>query len=148
MTSEVASSFGATLFDASIQLARRLGFDGSPPNRRRAVLIHFVLLSIFGIWLPMEKGSEFLDAVILGSYACLGVLFAAPVAASPFPADSRTAIVAICRTLVCVGYGLLLTLAMLVMGMVTVYSTRTVFNGVDLVSLAECLLFGTMLSFA
>jgi hypothetical protein len=102
----------------------------------REILLQLVLFGVFGIWLPLQKGASFLDPVVLGAYACLGVVFSAPAAAS-----GQSVYRAIRN-------GLLLSWAMLLAGVATVYVTRPVLVGPNLVSLAECGIFGLTLSAA
>ena len=87
----------------------------------RAVILHLVLIAIFGILLPLRKGLGFLEPIMITAYACLGVLFAAPAAASAFskgrPQTMREAAV---RAAKAVGYGEGLALAMLIAGIVSV----------------------------
>src|SRR6185369_12635620 len=82
--------------------------------------------------------SEFPDAVILGAYACLGVVFAAPSAASPF--DGRPTIwKAGARVVISVFYGELLAVTMLLLGIITVYVSNggRIVVGPNLQSLSE-----------
>ena len=128
-------------------LRGRLGFEGS--GWKRAIPIYLLLIGIFGVFLPWQKGGDFLDSVILGAYACLGVVFAAPVAASPFenhPSNRK----ALARIGISVFYGELITGALLMLGLITVYLSRggRIVVGPDLQSLAECALFGLTLSLA
>jgi hypothetical protein len=102
----------------------------------RTILPQLLLLGIFGLWLPLQKGISFLDPMILGAYACLGVVFSAPSVASGAPVSSS------------VRNGLLLSWLMLLCGIAAIYLTRTVPFGPNLASLAECGLFGVALSTA
>jgi hypothetical protein len=102
----------------------------------RQYFAQVVLFAVFAVWLPLQKGLSFLDPVALGAYASLGVIFAAPAAASGVPVFRA------------VRNGLALSWAMLLIGAGTVYFSRTVVVGPDLRSLAECGLFGLGLSFA
>ena len=52
--------------------------------RLRAVILHLVLIAIFGVFLPLREGLGFLEPIMITAYACLGVLFAAPAAAKAF----------------------------------------------------------------
>ena len=128
-------------------LRRQLGFH--PDGWLRATLLNLLLIVIFGIFLPWEKGRDFLDSVILGAYACLGVVFASPAAApefETFPTPKR----AMARVLVAVIYGELVSAVMLFLGITTVYLSRwgRIVVGPNLGSLLECALFGLALSLA
>lgn len=102
----------------------------------RTILPQVVLLAVFGVWLPLQKGISFLDPVVLGAYACLGVVFSAPAAASGISVFKSV------RT------GLLMSWGMRLTGVAAIYFTRTVVVGPNLLSLAECGLFGLALSVA
>ena len=102
----------------------------------RSILPQVVLFAVFGVWLPFQKGISFLDPVVLGAYACLGVVFSAPAAAS------GNSVFKSVRT------GLLISWGMLLTGVGTIYTTRSVVVGPNVVSLAECGLFGLALSAA
>jgi hypothetical protein len=107
------------------------------------------VIGIFGVFLPWEKGRDFLDAVILGAYACLGVAFSAPAAAPEFE-RFPTIQKAVARVVVSVFYGELLAGMMLLLGITTVYASRggRIVVGPDLRSLAECAALGLTLSWA
>jgi len=66
----------AVLAEEASGLIGRVGFQSAA--WKRAVPISLVLIGI-GIFLPWQRGRSFLDAVILGAYACLRVVFAAPI---------------------------------------------------------------------
>jgi hypothetical protein len=128
-------------------LIGRLGFRGAAWIR--AVPIYLFLIGIFGIFLPWQRGRSFLDAVILGAYACLGVVFSAPSASSPF--DGRPTIRrVVARIAISVLYGELLVVIMLLLGIITVYVSNAgrIVVGPNLQSLTECLLFGLAVSLA
>ncbi|MEP7353322.1 MAG: hypothetical protein ABI824_08860 [Acidobacteriota bacterium] len=150
MSYDSSSTQSTELRAEATKLATRLGFSSpSLSGKLRAWLIQLALIALFGVWLPLTKGSDFLDSVILGSYACLGVVFAAPSAAVTFSGDRVPAFhAALARILVSVAYGLTLTSPMLLIGVFCVYATRTVVVGPDLVSLAACFLLGLALSIA
>ena len=88
-------------------------------------MLHVALIAIFGVLLPQRKGIEFLDPVMISAYACMGVIFAGPAAATAFarsrPQSMKAALV---RALKATGYGEGLALAMLVAGVATVNLTR------------------------
>ena len=70
------------LAEETSKLRERLGFQGA--GWLRTIPVYALVIGVFGIFLPWQKGRDFLDAVILGAYACLGVVFAAPAAAAEF----------------------------------------------------------------
>lgn len=108
------------------------------------------LLAVFGIVLPWWKGRDFLDPVMVGAYACLGGLFAAPAAARAFgvtrPASWKSALG---RVVKAAAYGEGMALLMLALGIATVNLTR---GGrlrlPELDTLAETGLFGLSLTAA
>jgi hypothetical protein len=122
-------------------LRHRTGFAGA--GRWRAVLIHSAVLGLFGVVLPYLKGIEFLDAVILGAYACLGLVFAAPSAAAPL--ESAPPARALARVAVCVAYGSAMSWILLACGLAVVYFSSPFMIGLDLRALGESVLFGAML---
>lgn len=128
-------------------LRGRLGFQG--PGWIRAMLLYLLLIGVFGVFLPWQKGRDFLDSVMLGAYACLGVVFAAPAAASPFENDPKIGR-ASARVAISVLYGELVAGAMLLLGIITVYVVHRdrILVGPDLQSLLECAAFGLALSLA
>jgi hypothetical protein len=115
----------------------------------RVVLLHLVLIAIFGVLLPLRKGISFLDPVMISAYACLGVLFAAPAAAIAFSKDRpQTMREAFWRTAKAVGYGEGLAAIMLVAGVVTVSISGGRLLLPELDVLAEALLLGLFGSIA
>ena len=137
----------AELAEEASNLRTRLGFQG--PGWIRVLPVYLVVIAIFGVFLPWQKGRDFLDGVILGAYACLGVVFAAPAAAPEFerfPTIQR----ALARVAISVFYGELVAGVMLVLGITTVYVSHggRVVVGPDLQSLAECAALGLTLSWA
>jgi hypothetical protein len=119
-------------------LASRLG-------SLRSILLHLALLAAFGIWVPRLKGLDFLDSQILGAYACLGLLFAAPATVQAFPEGFSSSFKqAKARIFGGVLYGEIVTLALIGTGIATVYLT---YRGhfvpqPDWETLARCALFG------
>ncbi len=132
----------------SVQSAHTAGI---PRHRLDSTLPVYLLvvIAIFGVLVPWQKSRDFLDSVILGAYACLGVVFAAPAAAPEFE-RFPTIQVALARVVISVVYGELLAGTMLVLGIVTVYVSRggRIVVGPDLQSLAECAVLGLTLSWA
>jgi len=95
------------------------------PGRIQVWLIHAALLGVFGIYVPWMKGFGFLDPVLSTAYACMGVLFAAPVAAQAFSNDRpEAAKQALARILVAVIYGECIALGSLACGLATVSLTH------------------------
>lgn len=91
----------------------------------RSSLPHLALLIVFGIMTPRVKGTYFLDPQILGAYACLGVLFAAPATAQLFaeevpPSFQR----AKARVLIGLVYGEIVAGILLGAAIATVYLTN------------------------
>jgi hypothetical protein len=137
----------ADLAEEASNLRGRLGFQGT--GWMRAMPVYLLLIGIFGVFLPWQKGRDFLDSVILGAYACLGVVFAAPMAASGFDQDPNRGR-ALARVWVSVLYGELIAGILLILGVATVYLSRggRIVVGPDLQSLAECAGLGVSLSLA
>src|SRR6478735_5138797 len=128
----------ADLAEEVSNLRGRLGFQG--PGLIWAVLVYLILIGIFGVFLPWQRGRSFLDAVILGAYACLGVVFAAPSAGAAFdgrPTIRRAAV----RIAISVLYGELLAVTMLLLGIITVYISNggRIVVGPNLRSLSDSL---------
>jgi predicted small integral membrane protein len=138
----------ADLAEEASNLRGRLGFQGS--GWIRAMPVYLVLIGIFGVFLPWQKGRDFLDSVILGAYACLGVVFAAPIAASGFEQDPITTSRALARVGISVLYGEMIAATLLILGIGTAYLSRggRIVVGPDLLSLAECAGLGVALSLA
>ena len=137
----------AELAEEASNLRTRLGFQDT--GWMRVLPVYLLVIGIFGVFLPWQRGRDFLDSVILGAYACLGVVFAAPAAAPEFE-KVPTVQTALARVLISVLYGELLAAAMLMLGITTVYVSRggRIVVGPDLRSLAECAALGLMLSWA
>jgi hypothetical protein len=135
------------LAEEASKLRQRLGFQRA--SWIRALPVYLLVIGIFGVFLPWQKGRDFLDSVILGAYACLGVVFAAPAAASEFEKDP-TLQVALARVAISVLYGELVAGVMLLLGIITVYVSGRgrIVVGPDLRSLAECGALGITLSLA
>jgi len=100
-------------------------FGSDRRGRWRAALLHFTLVAVFGIFLPWQKGLDFLDPVITAAYLCLGVVFAAPAAAQTFSTyPPQTMAAAMARICLCVAYGECAAWAMLIAGLATVSMTH------------------------
>jgi hypothetical protein len=137
----------AELAEEAANLRTRLGFQG--PSWIRALPVYLLVILIFGVFLPWQKGRDFLDAVILGAYACMGIVFAAPAAAPEFD-RFPTIQEALARVAISVFYGELVAGAMLLLGIATVYVAHggRIVVGPDVRSLAECAALGLTLSWA
>lgn len=110
--------------------------------RLRAVILHLILIAIFGVFIPLRKGLGFLEPIMITAYACLGGLFAAPAAASAFskgrPQTMREAGV---RAAKAVAYGEGLALVMLSGGVVSVSVAqgRALYPELDVLGLGAAL---------
>ena len=137
----------ADLAKEASNLRVRLGFQSS--GWLRALPVYLLVIGVFGVFLPWQKGRDFLDSVILGAYACLGVVFAAPAAAPEFE-RVPTIQQALARIGISVLYGEFIAGAILLLGILTVYVSRAgrIVVGPDLQSLAECAALGLSLSWA
>jgi hypothetical protein len=138
------TDFRRRLAGEFMDLLGRLGFRG--PGRWRAAAIHGAVFLVFGFLLPWTKGVPFLDSVILGAYACMGVVFTAPAAAAAFDHPDPGRVLA--RIAACAAYGCAFAWTMLVAGVMTVYFSAPFLIGLDLQAVAESVLFGAMLSTA
>jgi hypothetical protein len=117
--------------------------------QRRAILIHLALIGVFGILLPWWKGVDFLDAVMLSAYACLGILFAAPAAAEAFAQSQPKSLnEALARIAMAVIYAEFMTVAILGCGLITVYLKAHFFLAPDLEALAMSAVLGVAASVA
>ncbi len=112
----------------------------------RAVLVHAVIIAIFGIWWPHIRGVEFFDPVFLTAYACLGVLFAGPAAAQAFSDRPMSMPDAITRVALAAAYGEGITLLILAAGITT--AMRGVPIGPDWIGLAWAVVLGLLGTFA
>ncbi len=116
----------------------------------RGLLIHILVIGTFGIFLPWMRGIEFLDPVMLSAYACLGILFAAPVAAQAFAVERPASMSEVmARIAVAVVYGEVMVIAILMASFATVYLTHTFLPiAPDLPGLGRANGFGVAASFA
>jgi len=95
------------------------------------------------------RGIEFLDPVLLAAYACLGIIFAAPVAAQMFAEPLKSNSQALARIAVAVSYGEAVVVVMLALAFATVYATHPHLPiGPDLPGLAMANAFGLASSLA
>jgi len=118
------------------------------PGGSRIILIHVVLLAVFGVFLPWTKGLEFTDSTILSAYLCMSVVFAAPSAAEAFSVNAPASMSeAFARITVAVLYGEILVLAMVLAGLATV-TARAAFIPPDLATVGYAGLLGITASFA
>lgn len=115
----------------------------------KAAVLHVAIIGIFGILVPQRQGMGFFDPLFIAAYSCLGILFAAPYAASSFarsrPQNMKEAAL---RILQAVGYGLLMVAAILVAAVITVNSGRRNWRWPELDTLGMSLLFGVCAALA
>ena len=98
---------------------------GSRIGNITSILAHLALLLAFGFMIPKLKGVDFLDSEVLGAYACLGIIFAAPATAQAFTDEFGVSFQqAIARIMVSVLYGELVSMLLLGAGIATVYLTN------------------------
>ena len=55
----------------------------------RAALFYLAVLSIFGVWLPRQKGATFFDPLLFVPFSCLAWVFAAPQIPDAFAQAAR-----------------------------------------------------------
>jgi hypothetical protein len=118
------------------------------PRAARNGIIYVLLILAFGVAVPASKGVGFFDPTLLAAYACLGTVFAGPLAAQKFqnrPASFFQALGWIAKA---VSIGELLTIAMLACGAATVFFTSPIFFPPDLQNLGYALLLGCAASLA
>jgi hypothetical protein len=127
-------------------LILRLGFSGAG-GWIRGLIVHLGLIAAFGVAIPWVKGLDFFDPLILAAYACLGAVFAAPLAARLFDSPSGAHVDA--RVMWSVLYGEAISLVMIVAAIATVYWTHRgrLFFLPDLSSVAAAGGFGLVLSY-
>jgi hypothetical protein len=110
--------------------------------------VHTMVFAIFGIVIPLAKGLDFFDPVILAAYGFLTAVFAAPVVAHPFEHPSRRRVEA--RLTLAVLYGALMAIGALGTGILTVYWTHRnrAFFPPELAALAGAVGSGLALAYA
>jgi hypothetical protein len=115
------------------------------PQIKRAVrngVVYVLLILVFGIAVPASKGLGFFNSTLLSAYACLGTIFAGPIAANKFavrPASFKEAVVWILKAVL---FGELLAVAMLACGVATVFFSSPAFFPPDLGTIGAGLLLG------
>jgi hypothetical protein len=128
---------------------RREGLEMRSRFGLRAILIHLLVIAVFGVALPWMRGIEFLDPVMTAAYACLGLLFSAPAVAQGFalarPSSMTEAMV---RIAIAVTYGEAMAITILLLGFATVYATNRFAPPPDVLSLAEACALGITASVA
>jgi hypothetical protein len=127
---------------------RREGVDLRSRIGIRAILIHLVIIGVFGVWWPYMRGAGFFDPVFLSAYACLGVLFAGPAAAQGFAERPDSMGQAIARIGLAVFYGELVTILILGAGITTALNSRKIPLGPDWIELGWSALLGLCGAFA
>ncbi len=125
----------------SSALSKRMGFGG--------LAVHIVIIGVFGVVFPWMRPSVFLEPVVIAAYSCLGVLFAAPVAAQCFGMERPQSMNdAIARLLLAVAYGELMTVLILAAAFTTIYIIRPYALAPDLGTLLSAGFFGFTASLA
>jgi hypothetical protein len=122
-------------------LGSRLGFKTQPIG---TILVHIAVVVVFGIFLPLWLGIQFLDPVTIAAYSCLGVLFAAPAAAQAF-ADQRPHSMsdALAGIAIAALYGEAMAIVILLAGFMTIFMTHArVLLTPDFVGLGEAAALG------
>jgi hypothetical protein len=119
------------------------------PRAARNGVIYALLILVFGVAVPASKGLGFFDPALLSAYACLGTVFAGPLAAHKFekrPASFGQAAEWIVRAVL---LGELVAIAMLACGVATVfYTSQGGFFSPDLESLTDSVALGAAASLA
>lgn len=140
------SHFPNHLKRESAGLRSRIGLGGG----FRGLLIHLLVIGTFGVFLPWMRGIDFLDPVMIAAYACLGILFAAPVAAQAFAAERPSSMMeALARIAVAAMYGEVMVIAILMAAFATIYLTHPYLPiAPDLPGLAKANGFGLAASIA
>src|SRR5579884_559753 len=111
--------------------------------------IYFLVIAAFGIAVPYAKGLGFLDPVLLSAYACVGLLFAGPMAAQAFAVRPESLKQAVKWILKAAVVGEAVAVAMLACGIATVFlKTRPVFFPPDLETMFYAVLLGFTASLA
>jgi hypothetical protein len=92
----------------------------------RAIIVHLLVVGVFGVFLPWWLGFQFLDPVTITAYCCLGVMFSAPAAAQAFAGERPGSMgEALARIAVTVLYGEIMTAAILLAGFLTFFSNHS-----------------------
>lgn len=87
----------------------------------RQALIVLVVLLLFGVLVPLRRGFDFFDPMMLLAYACLSFLFVAPAAAEAFGAGRRLPPVPmVIRIVTIAAYGWAIAAVILFTGILTV----------------------------
>jgi hypothetical protein len=113
------------------------------------LLVHVLIVLVFGVLFPWVRGSIFLDPVVTAAYACLGVLFAGPAVAQSFGMERPASMnEALARILMGVAYGELMALLILFAGFMTVYATHRYAFAPDVETLGIAAFLGLTASLA
>ena len=89
----------------------------------RGAALHAVIWGVFGGLLPWQKGLDFYDPQILTAYACLGCVFAIPLAVKTGQTNRFELVLG--RVIGALAYGEFMAVGMLLLGIGVVYATRT-----------------------
>lgn len=116
--------------------------------RGTGLLVYVAVLVIFGVLVPLQKGLQFLDPVILIAYACLGSVFAGPAAVQAFDTLPNSATEATKRIAAAVLLGEVVVAVLLVLGLGTVRLEHRGIFPLDVPTLIAGIVFGVSLSLA
>jgi len=122
-----------------------------PPSRLLrgpALAVYLMVVGLFGILVPFQKGLGFLDPVILTAYACLGAVFAGPVAVQLFERVPASVGEALRRVLGAFLLGEAIVVLLLALGLGTVRLTHRGIFPLDAAALAGGIVLGAALSLA
>ncbi len=115
--------------------------------RGPGVAVYFVLLAVFGVLVPWQKGLDFLDPVILIAYLCLGGVFAGPAAVQLFADVPRSVGAAVGRVALATVWGEIIVLILAIAGMITVRVFHPGIFPLDPAALIGGVALGAALSF-
>lgn len=113
------------------------------------VLVHALIIAVFGVLFPWMRATIFLEPVVTAAYCCLGVLFAGPAVAQGFGVERpRSLNNAVARILWAVAYGELIAALILLTGFTTVFVTHRYAFAPDVATLFAAGTLGITASFA
>jgi hypothetical protein len=115
----------------------------------RNALAYLLAILAFGVAVPAVKGLGFFDPALLSAYACLGTVFAGPLAARECESRPASLSQALRRIVRAALFGQGIAVAMIACGIATVFfANRASFFPPDLETLGDSLLMGLAGCFA